>query len=98
MLEDFQNGDYSFGSIQEMNDNLQYIDYINRNYVFNTQTVDPAMAYRYKGNFFGLLKEFNVNPNVFLYTLYINGYTNPRQFAGDKYTFLIAIKPAIPTS
>jgi len=98
MLESFQVNDYSFENIIELNDNLQYLDYINADYEFKEITVEPDIAYKYQGNLFGLFRELDIHPNLFTYTMYINGYTNPVEFAGDKYVFKVAIKPPIPIS
>lgn len=98
MLENFQTNDYSFESLSQLNDNLQYLDHIDRNYEFKTVTVSPDTAYRYQGNFFGLLSTMNIDPGLYLYTMYINGYKNPRDYAGDKFELKLAIKPPIPVS
>lgn len=98
MLENFQVNDYSFDNIETLNDNLQYIDYINNNYEFKEVIVEPILAYKYQGNLFGLFHELNISPNLFLFTLYINGYNNPIEYDGNKLTFKIAIKPPIPLS
>ncbi len=97
MLEQYQVNDYSFNTYQELNDNLLYLDYINKSYEFNLVTVSPDVAYRYQGNLFGLLRELNVSPNLFVYTMYLNGYNNPVDFKGDKYSLKLAIKPNIPS-
>jgi hypothetical protein len=98
MLESFQVNDYSFDSITELNDNLQYIDFIKANYDFKEIAVDPGVAYRYQGNLFGLFRYLNVDPKLFLYTMYINNLTSPVDFNGEIYNFKIAIKPPIPSS
>lgn len=98
MLESFQVSDYSFDSITELNDNLQYLDFIKANYEFKEIAVDPGVAYRFQGNLFGLFRQLNIEPNLFLYTMYLNGITNPVEFNGQVYSFKIAIKPPIPIS
>lgn len=98
MLETFQVNDYSFDSVTELNDNLQYIDFIKANYEFKEVAVDPGVAYRFQGNLFGLFRYLNIAPNLFLYTMYLNGFTNPVEFNGEVYNFKIAIKPPIPVS
>lgn len=98
MLEQFQVNDYSFTTYQELNDNLLYLDYINRTYSYEIITINPAQAYRFQGNLFGLLREINVSPVLFVYTMYLNGYTNPVEFKGDKYTLTVAIRPLIPSN
>lgn len=98
MLDTLQVNDYSFESIQQLNDNLQYIDYIKANYVYKQVTIEPATSYRFQGNFFGLLRSINVSPSLFLYTLYLNNYSSPFDFGGDRTTLTIATKPPIPSS
>ncbi len=98
MLEQLMVNDYSFDSYQQLNDNLQYIDYINQHYDFKEINVNPDIAYRYQGDFFGLLNHLgNVSPSLYLYTLYLNNYTHPTHFNGIiPNTLKIAIKPPIP--
>lgn len=101
MLEEYAVNDYSFPSLQNLNDNLQYIDYINYNYEFKEINVNPDIAYRYQGDFFGMLKNIGgISPNLYLYTLYLNGYNSPFDFNGvlKTSTLKIAIKPPIPSS
>lgn len=96
MLEDLQVNDYQFDSLTQMNDNLQYLDYINHNYQFQDTTVDPHLSYKYQGNLFGLFREMGIQPHLFVYTMYLNNYSDPREFDGIKTTFKLAIKPPIP--
>jgi len=98
MLEQYQVNDYLFDTYQELNDNLVYLDYISRTYEFNTVTINPAQSYRYQGNLFGLLRNLNVSPSLFIYTMYLNGYNTPVDFKGDIYSLKLAIKPSIPSS
>lgn len=98
MLETYQTNDFSFDSIQQLNDNLQYIDYIDHNYEYKTVNVDPDVAFRYQGNLFGLFKELNIQPHLYVYTMYLNKYNNPVEYDGTKITFVLAIKPPIPIS
>lgn len=98
MLEQFQTVSYSFDSYVELNDNLLYLDYINNNYKFKKESIDPATAYRYQGNLLGLFKEMGISDDLLFFTMYINGYNNPVDYKGDKLTFKVAIKPPIPVS
>lgn len=98
MLESFLVNDYSFDSVSQLNDNLQYLDYINANYQFTEIAVDPGVAYRYQGNLFGLFRQLDISPTLFTFTMYINGYSNPVDYNGDMYNFKIAIRPPIPSS
>lgn len=98
MLESFQVNDYSFDSTTQLNDNLQYLDFIKANYEFTEIAVDPGVAYRYQGNLFGLFRQLNIDAKLFVYTMYLNGYTNPVDYNGERFNFKIAIKPPIPSS
>lgn len=98
MLETLMVNDYQFESLTEINDNLQYLDYINANYEFNNVNVLPDIAYKFQGNFFGLLRHLgNIPPSLFTFTMYINGMTNPYEYDGEKMlTIKVAIRPPIP--
>lgn len=98
MLENFQVNDYKFKDYLTMNDNLLYLDYINNNYDFTEINISPDIAYRYQGNFFGLLRELSaVETSLYLYTLYLNDLVNPTDFDGkNKLTIKIPIRPQIP--
>ena len=98
MLENLQNNDYSFSSLSVINDNLQYIDYVDRTYGYETINVSPDVAYRYQGNLFGLFSELNIKPSLFLYTMYANGYNNPTEYDGKVYTLKKPSRPSIPIS
>lgn len=98
MLEQYMVNSYEFDTIQQINDNLVYLDYIDANYDFETITIPPDVAYKYQGNFFGLLRTVaNLPPQLYLYTLYINGLTNPVDYTGEAPYFIkVAIRPPIP--
>lgn len=98
MLEQFIGRDYSFTNFTALNDALQYLDYVDAKYDFDLVNVDPDVAYRYQGNLFGLFAEMGISPSLFLFTMYLNGYNNPVDFAGDRITFKLATKPPIPGS
>lgn len=97
MLENYQVNDYSFESIQQINDNLIYIDYIDAKYDFKETPITDDLIHRYQGDFFGLLKKLNIETNLYLYSLYINGLTTPYEFISlPNNTLRIPIKPPIP--
>ena len=99
MLNSLMVNEYSFNSITEINDNLQYLDYINSNYEFKEVNINPDMCYKFQGDFFGLLKELNIEPHLYMYTMYLNGYNNPVDFTGENLpTIKLAIKPPIPSN
>lgn len=98
MLEALMTNDFSFDTIQEINDNLQYLDYINHHYKYEEITIDPNIAYKYQGNFYGLLNELMINPKLYLFTLYLNKLTSPVEFNGNMLIIKKPIRPPIPNS
>lgn len=96
MLEQLQVNDHKFNDYVNLNDNLIYLDYINIVYNFNDVATTPDLALRYRGNLFGLFKELGISSNLYVYTMYINGYTSPLDFDGTKFEFKLPIKPPIP--
>lgn len=98
MLETYQVNDYNTSNYTTLNDSLVYLDYINNTYKFKNVTINPSIAYRYQGNMIGLFRELNIDPSLYLFTMYINGYTSPIEYKGDIYTLKLAIKPPIPSS
>lgn len=96
MLETFQTNDYSFEDYNSLNDNLLYLDYIKNNYEFDMIAIEPAVAYRNKGNFIGLLQDLKIETNLYVYTQYINGYNSPLDFDGTAKSLLLPIIPPIP--
>lgn len=96
MLEQIQVNEYKFDSYTELNNKLLYLDWINNNYKFNYVSTTPDISYRFQGNLFGLFRELQIPPNLFLFTMYLNGYTNPVDFDGTKLEFKLAINPPIP--
>lgn len=98
MLEQLQVNDYKFPNYNKLNDNLLYLDYINTKYNFNEVSISPGTALRYRGNLFGLFDEMRIDTDLYVFTMYINGYKSPVDFDGKKYTFKIAIKPPVPDS
>lgn len=78
------------------NDLLQFIDH-NRHFGFKEAFVEPNVAYRFQGNFYGLLRELNIDLHLYLPTLYVNGFTNPVDFKGSEKSIKIATYPTMPT-
>lgn len=90
--------DFSFQSIEELNDNLLYIDYINKKYNYEDLPINPELGIRYNGNFYNLLHELNVDRNLYFFTLYLNGYTNPADYRSDHLLLKLPVRPPIPFS
>lgn len=98
MLENMLVNDYGFSNYGRINDNLLYLDYIDNHYEFKLIAVDPGLCYKYQGNFVGLMKRLDIEPKLYLYTMYLNKINNPLSFDGNATTLKIPIKPPIPSS
>ena len=85
-----------FKEYSNIHDNLCYLDYLNKIKDFKVAIVPPDIAYRSKGNFYSLLYQMKIPSELYLYTLYLNGYTSPFEYDGYKKELKIAIKPPIP--
>ena len=96
MLETFMTNTYAVENYQALNDRLLYVDYIRQNYTFNQQAVEPIDAYRYEGNLFGLFNHMGVQPSLYIYAMYLNGYTNPMSYEGRRTVFTVPITLPIP--
>lgn len=89
---------YLFTSEVKLNDSLLYIDYVNNEYGYPRTSIDPSIGYKYQGNFIGLLNAIGVDPKLYLFTMYVNGYTNPAEYPGDHLDLILPTKPPIPRS
>lgn len=98
LISQYLTNDFKFNSYTEMNDTLLYIDYMSRKKGYSEVAVEPHLAYKYQGDFYGLLNKLNVSKNLYLYTLYLNGYTDPNDFDGNRYLIKVPNEPNIPRS
>ena len=87
---------YRIPSYRYLNDRLIYMEYIDRHYTYDEVGVSPVDGYRFQGNLLGLFKYLGVADNLLTLTMYLNGYTNPVQYNGDKLNFKIPKMPPIP--
>jgi hypothetical protein len=97
MLEHLQLMREGFTDIKDIADSLQYVDYTNQNYVYEETMTTPDLAWRYQGDLYGLFGAMGIESKDFIFTMYINGYTNPTNYDGLRTTFKLAPKPNIPT-
>jgi len=97
MLQTLQANNYRIDNYENYNDNLLYLDYIKNNYEFQEILIEPAIAHAYQGNLIGLFGELNIEPGLYLFTMYINNIDNPVLFDGNLTTLKIAIRPPIPS-
>ena len=96
MLEQFMATGYSLANYTYLNDRLLYTDHINRNYNYQQVAVAPIEAYRFQGNLYGLFRVLGIPASLYVYAMYLNGYTNPTNYDGSKTNFKVPIKPPIP--
>jgi len=89
---------YNYNDNIEQNHQLLYLDYMAILYKdkYNILNINPDQAYVFTGNFYGLLKELKIPEDLYLLTLYLNNYTSPDQYDGNKYSIIIPQKPNIP--
>ncbi|EKD89746.1 MAG: hypothetical protein ACD_33C00002G0038 [uncultured bacterium] len=87
MLKDYIVNDSSINNYQQLNDTMLYMDYLNAEYT--NIIAKPDDAYRYQGNLFALFNELNISSKLHVFTMHINGYTNPVQYKGDKLIFKV---------
>lgn len=96
MLEQLQNLSFALADYNRLNDTLLYIDYINANYQYKDVFVAPDIAYRHRGNFTSLMAAMEIDPALYLYTMYVNGINNPVDFDGKPVTLKVPVIPPIP--
>lgn len=87
---------YRVASYGQLNHYLTFIDYVDRQYTYKEVVVDPNQCYRFAGNLYGLFKEIGVEEGMYVYTLYVNGFSNPLTYDGTKNVFKIPKRPPIP--
>ena len=79
-----------------LNDRLVYIDYIDRNYTYSMLTVNPMDAYRHQGNLYALFEMIGIDTGLYVYAMYLNGYTNPLSYDGKQLDFKKPVDVPIP--
>lgn len=95
-LIELMESNYRFEDYPYINDRLNYIDYIDKNYTYPITTVSPMDAYRYQGNLFGLFKLMGVDPSMFVMAMHLNNITNPANYDGKRISFKIPSRVPIP--
>lgn len=81
---------------KEMNDIFLYTDYVNTLKDYEEILVEADVAYKYQGNFYGLLYELNVPQHLYVLTMYVNRLDNPIDYDGKPGTIKIARDLPIP--
>lgn len=96
MLKQLITVDFKALPESKMNDALLYTDYLSHIKDFEELIVDHSTAYKYQGNFYGLLKELGVNHSLFVLTMYVNGLVNPLDYDGVGGSLRVAKTMPIP--
>lgn len=85
-------------SIETVYYNDEYIKFIEDNIrFFNNPTdlklipVEPAKAYKYEGDFYGLLSHLNIPLHHHYLMMRLNGYDSPTEYKGDTKSIVIYI-------
>ena len=97
MLENLQSFLGSEDNYSQVNDKLLYTDVLNHiaKQQYKINSIPPDVAYRYQGNFYGLLATMLIPASLYLYTLYLNEYLHPHEYDGKTYT--IRVPTEFPT-
>lgn len=56
-----------------------YMHYLRTNSKTQVETIDPHNAYKYEGDFYGLLQVMGVAPNLHWLVMRVNDLTNPSE-------------------
>lgn len=65
-----------------------YMHYIRDHKQTKVEDIDPHDAYKYEGDFYGLLQKIGVQPNIHWLVMRVNDLTNPNE-AGEKTTRIL---------
>lgn len=68
---------------------LAHKQYLINNGQFQVIYLDPVTADRFKGDFYGLLQDNGVSPDIFSYTLAMNDLSDPTDYEGTNTTLVI---------
>ena len=82
---------FSYRSSGDIFERLLFLDSIKDDTrKYREELIEPAVAWKYQGDFYGLLNHMNIEPKYWLPSLYLSGYTSPVQYDGEKLTILVA--------
>lgn len=82
---------YAYGSYRFINNVFLYYDGMeNEISKFSREIIEPGVAYKYQGDFYGLLSHLNVQSHLLLPSLYLNGLASPYDYDGRTTEILIA--------
>jgi hypothetical protein len=65
-----------------------HLTYFLNNKITGTLVVEPAIAMKYRGDLYGMLKEIGIPSKYHYMVMRINGYTSGADYKGDKMEFL----------
>lgn len=96
MLEQLVTVNFKSKPREAMNDVFLYTDYLGQIKDYDEIMIEPDVAFKYQGNFYGLLKYLNVEPKLFVLTLYVNRLNNPIDYKGEAGSIKIGRNLPIP--
>ena len=96
MLSMYMNNDLKIDNYDTFNDELLYVDRLDLKTKFNVTLIEPHMALKYEGNFYGLLKEIGTPISLYLQALYINRLTHPTDYRSSMLVVKTPVKLKIP--
>lgn len=65
-----------------------HLTYFRENKITGTIAVEPAIAMKYRGDLYGMLKEIGVPSKYHYMVMRLNGYKSGADYLGDKTDFL----------
>lgn len=65
-----------------------HLTYFLNNKITGAIAVEPAVAYKYRGDLYGMLKEIGVESKYHYMVMRLNGYKSSADYQGDRVEFL----------
>lgn len=85
------NKHYAYRQYGIINNYILYYESLkNKDDQYSIEVVEPGIAYRYQGDFYGLLDYLNISSSLYLPTLYLNGLQSPYDYDGVETSIKIA--------
>lgn len=82
---------FSFVDNIDVFERLLFLDSIrNEDRKSRDEMVEPALAWKHQGDFYGLLQELQIEERFWVPSLYLSGYTSPVQYDGERLSIRIA--------
>lgn len=66
-----------------------HIPYMIENNMYDVMTINDGQAYKYENDFYGLLVNSNIDPNLHWITMRLNGLLHPGEYQQDQLTIKV---------